>query len=511
MKRAVVLSDTIADMHYGGRQVFTKNASGLRLTYQLRKRNILTKPIYNFTAFTLQEFDHILESFSENKKHELVICLSTSFLATGIIKNKNSLETLYGVDIWGKDIYEKILLFCSLAKKKYKATVIMGGWVVHITPDKNISFECMLFKNAVDVFVIGDGTEIISKLCGYNTDIENHGTFIENKDTLAFIANSITDFSDEGSKPNIEDHINQQESLMTELAAGCIFSCSFCDYAYLGKKKHEFVRTYESLKKEFESNYKNFGTTVYTFTDNIMNDYPPKLEMLVKIKEELGIDIKWSGYARLDTIRNIQQVKLLQDSGMIATTFGVESFYKPAGPYIGKMTDGEKLKDSLRMIRQVFKDDLIISAAMIAGLPTETPEILNETYKYMNSTEGKYLIDNHVYSRLILFDNQGTKNEINAGRMNGDPFKDFKKNSPIDWTSPYGNSNLFSNLANKYNSNRKKAYIFAFNLPILQNLNLSLDTIINNKRNITDQPDLSSYINKKTSEKIKEYKQKILS
>ena len=299
---------------------------------------------------------------------------------------------------------------------------------------------------------------------------------------------------------------------MTELASGCIFSCSFCDYKSLGKKKYEFVRSYNSLKKEFESNYKNFGTTVYTFTDNIMNDYVPKLEMLIRIKEELKIDIKWSGYTRLDTINNIEQIKLLKNSGMIATTFGVESFCKTAGPYIGKMTDGEKLKDNLRRIREVFKDELIITVAMISGLPTETPEMLNKTREFLTSNEGKYLIDTYDFCRLILFDNQGTKNIINTKRMDGDPFKDFIKKSPIEWTSPWGNSELFANISSEFNIECMKDTdpIYAFNIPLLSSLDLSIENIFNIKKQRA-QLNLREYTKKKIPQKIKDYKAKVLS
>lgn len=509
MKRVLILSDTLRlDKGLSTKdkivpiQIFTKNASGLRLTNQIRKYGVEVKPIYNFSAFSIDEYDSIFKTFTENKTHELVVSISTSFIGYGIIKNKNPDEIISGIDIWG-DNYQKILLFCKLAKTKYNATIVMGGWAVKTATDT--------FKNAVDVFVTGDGSEIIAKLAGAKITLT--GKMINKKEYLHYISPAITDFSDQGSAPLLIDHINPQESLTTELASGCIFSCSFCNYGSLGKKKHEFVRSYESLKSEIESNYNNFGTTLYLFTDNIMNDYAPKLEMLVKIKDELGIDLRWTGYVRLDTIKNISQVQLLKDSGIVGATFGIESFCKTAGPYIGKMTDGERIKDHLRMFREVVKDDCIVTTSLIAGLPTETPEMFIKTYEYLTSEEGHHLVDSSDFSRLILFENQGTKNEINKARMNGDPFYQYIKKDAIDWSSPWGTSRIFEDIANKFIKKGIKNNLlgYAFNLPFLHNSGIGIEkTLYHVRNNINFLPEDIKNFQIQNQKNIEHYKQQVL-
>lgn len=511
MIKVVILTDTIFRNYHGEHhQVFTKNASGLRLSHQLRKRGIEVKPIYNFLSFSIDEISEILTRFSENKKHQLIICLSTSFLPYEVVANKDKdfkskYETVFGFN------FEKIYQVCQLSKTKFNSTLIVGGWLV-----KPPQIEVLKpLKHFVDCFVVGDGVDFITKLALPNFSLNNDsGNFVKKDQYTMFISKDIQDFSEQSSSPIVDDFIGYNEALTTEIASGCIFSCSFCNYASLGKKKKEFVRSYESLKQEIQFNYENFGTRVYTLTDNIVNDYQPKLEMLIRIREELGIDLRWSGYVRLDTIRDRSQAQLLKDSGLASATMGIESLCKTAGPYIGKMTDGEIIKDKLRMCREIWKDDVIISAAMIAGLPTESTDILQKNFEFITSDEGLKLIDTHVYSRLILFPNQGTKNEINKGRMDGNPFNQYIKKENDVWTSPWGDSEIFANLANQFNRKDNSIY-FAFNLPILHNLGTEVEDLIKTKRNTgtkkENKKELLESIIHNTTIKLNTYKQKMLS
>jgi radical SAM superfamily enzyme len=504
MNKIIILSDN----RYGFQSTkkieswFNKNAAALRLSNQLRKRNIYVKNVFHFLNFDILEFDSILEKISENKKYKIILCVCTSFIAVPW-NTQMHLSSDLNTTFFSED-FEKIFNFCLLAKHKYNSSIIFGGWGV----TENSILNYKKFKGLIDLFVEGDGVEILTKMYNTNYNIDkNFGQFKKTEVGLLYKSNSIKDFSDQSSLPISEDYINEGEALTTELASGCIFSCSFCDYKSLGKKKNEFMRSYDSLKKEIEYNYKTFGTRVYTFTDNIVNDNKEKLEMLIKIKDELKLDLRWVGYVRLDTIKNKEQAQLLKDSGLAGATMGIESLYKTTGPYIGKMTDGEIIKDKLQMCREIWKNDVIVTAAMIAGLPTETQEILIKNYEFLISKEGKNLIDTFVYTCLILYENQGTKNDINAKRMNGDPFKDYIKNSNMNWVSPWGTSTEYINLVKKFN---KESKLGAFMLPGKHNV---IDTIEKHILDIRTQNINVSWIklyNIHRLNKINEYKKKIL-
>lgn len=512
MKKVLILCDTrnIGSVEESDFPVFTKNSGGLRLSYQLRKKQIEVKTLYNFLEFSLHEFDNIFNSFSNNKKEEFVLCISTSFISSEFGRGKFFKSNNKPTDeLFLGDNFDKVLNVCRLAKFKYNATVVFGGWLVSYL----LNPYTKIFNKEVDVFVVNDGSDIIAKLAGYNiSSNELNGNFKTINNKLIFNANSIKDFTDQSSTPTLADFIDDDESLATELATGCIFSCSFCNYGSLGKKKNEFVRSYESLEKEIEHNYKNFGTRVYTFTDNMVNDYALKLEYLIKIKEKFNIDLRWSGFVRLDTIKTPQQAQLLKDSGLAGAALGIESFTKTTGPYIGKMTDGERLKDILRMCREIWKDDVIMASSFIAGLPTETHDSMNATYEFLTSDEGRNLIDRYAFELLRLYPNQGTKNEINAKRMEGDPFKDFIKNDDISWKSPWGTSESFNELKLKFNNFYKDERFVqhaAFSLPVLHSLSIKIEDRIKQIRKKDKPIDVKVFVDLNSS-KIKKYKDKVL-
>lgn len=440
MKTIILCSDMFAV----GRRYFTKTAANLRLTYLLRRKGIEVVPIHNFLAFTIEELDEILK---RHKHKGLVVGISTSFMHPTKTKSARNIKNGIMQDALPKEDQEKIIRFLFLAKQ-YGAVTTMGGWLV----DHGL-YYLSKFERLVDVFVTGLGDGVLESLANGETQRR----FVN-------VPEHIKDFSFHGSAPLPQDKIDFQESLTTELSTGCIFSCSFCGYALLGKKKNEFVRSYESLKEEFVSNYQNFGTTLYTFTDNIINDYPPKLEHVARIRDETGIDIQWVAYARLDTM-NPKQLQLIKDAGGIGLVFGLESFTKAAGPSIGKMTDGERLKDMLRMIKT--NSNIHVSSSFIAGLPNETIEQMHSTFEWLKSEEGQTLVDSYLWTTLSIMEGISNKNDINKGR--GDPFKDYIRYNPASWKSPWTTSQICNRLVAKFTKEHGNR-IGSFYIPMLHNV-----------------------------------------
>jgi radical SAM superfamily enzyme YgiQ (UPF0313 family) len=443
---------------------FIKSASILRLANELRNDGFDVTQIHHFLTFSYHELDIILQKFVASGGD--IVCISTSFLSGNHDLNEN--VTGWGINREGVDVYKHLIFLCATAKK-YKCRVIVGGW--EITEDKflrhsNWNFESL--KTVVDYFVLGNGSSIIKKVA-----LEQKINILSNK---LVSSDPITDYSNISSSPLPQDHIHIGEALSFEIAAGCVFSCHFCGYSALGKKKTEYMRRYESLRDEIKSNYENFGTLVYDITDNIINDYHEKINWLIRIREETDIPFRWCGYVRLDTIKNKEQADQLRDSGMAGALMGIESFTASTGRYIGKMTDGDRLKDILRMCRESWKDNVIISASMIAGLPTETEEQITETYNWLNTEEGKHLIDTCKFQLLHISLGNDTKNDINKNRNH--PFKDYKVVGNR-WISPWSNSDRISKMVNEMNKDKiNRNGIHSQSLTKIVNLGYDLEDVI---------------------------------
>jgi len=450
-----------------------KSASSLRLSYMLRNAGYEVMQVHNCLSFTSSEIETILESFS--KGEEVLVCVSTSFINTTFRKNAVfDLNAIQRGDLWGSAAFEFFIrLFDVVSKFGFRS--VMGGWEIEAYKfgrKDRFGWGFDILDKYVSYYIKGNDIDIIQKVCSDQT--VEYREICGSKYTEG---REISDYSDCSSAPLPTDMIMRDESLSTEIAAGCIFSCQFCNYAALGKKKYEFMRTYESLERELISNYENFGTRVYLLSDNIMNDYDEKLKFLIKIREKTGIDIRWTGYVRLDTIKRKEQAQLLLDSGIAGATFGIESLKKEAGPSIGKMTEKDRLLKSFEIFRSVIGNNAVTTGSFIAGLPTETPEDLIKTYEWLISKEGRDYLDTYVFTSLILYEDNENKNEINKSR--NDPFKDYvEKGSPMFWESPWGESSTYMDLARKFNNRSQGNLVGAFGLPFLHNIGLKIENSV---------------------------------
>ena len=91
-------------------------------------------------------------------------------------------------------------------------------------------------------------------------------------------------------------------------------------------------------------------------------------------------------------------IPLLYESGLRSVFFGIETFNKKAGQYIGRAMDANKLKDTLHEIKNNCSD-LLITAAFIIGLPGESWASIYKTVEWLEST--KCPIDSYILNPLI--------------------------------------------------------------------------------------------------------------
>jgi hypothetical protein len=455
-----------------------KNAAVLRISHSLRKSGYKVKQVHHCTIFSQDELRKIITDFSDGEK--VCVCVSTSFLAAGDRKNINAdsnKQNMMG-SAWGEKSFIFLLNIGKICKD-LNFPYLVGGWEVSKKKLQNNSvyWGFPVLSKFVTCFVDGKGIDIIEKVC--NDEPYKHELI--GPSTLAY-SEDIQDFSDCASTLTSEDIINEGESVCTEIAAGCIFSCSFCDYAALGKKKNQYTRTYDSFEREIIENYKNYKMSFYTLTDNIVNDTTEKIRYMIDVREKTGIDFKWTGYARLDTIQNKEHAILLKESGMVGASFGIESFYKETGAYIGKVTDKTRLLKSLEIMRNVFEDEAIFSGLFIAGLPKEPVDHMIETYEWLNSVDGRYYLDNYAYTALSIVSNNENKNEINKARNN--PFRDYVllSNDSRDWVSPWANGKQILELARKFTVERKNSMGDAFSLSVRVNSGAELSSLIKDIR-----------------------------
>ena len=215
------------------------------------------------------------------------------------------------------------------------------------------------------------------------------------------------------------DIILPGESLPMEIARGCIFSCAYCHFDLIGKRVGDWTKTPKTIRDELVRNYELFGTTHYMFSDELINESLPKLEMLADVVANLPFKIRYTSYARVDMIWRYPEMReLLLESGAVSLAFGIETFNERAGKAVGKGMHPDKVKETLARCKELWKDNIVVSSNFIVGLPGETEESIWETVDYLVSDQ--CALD--VFGFLPLFIREGEDGRPGS-KIDADPEK----------------------------------------------------------------------------------------
>lgn len=197
------------------------------------------------------------------------------------------------------------------------------------------------------------------------------------------------------------DFVRKNEVLSIETSRGCLFHCAFCSYPLLGRNKNhpDYHKKTENIAFEFSNNYKKWGTTKYMIVDDTFNESTSKLESVYQAIKQSQVDIEFSAYLRLDLLERFpEQIKLLKDMGLRSVFLGIETLNEKAGKSIGK--NSYKVIESLEKIRDIWKEDVVIYGSLIAGLPYENQDSINQWMDWIYNKD--HLIQFYVISPLDI-------------------------------------------------------------------------------------------------------------
>lgn len=201
------------------------------------------------------------------------------------------------------------------------------------------------------------------------------------------------------------DYIQPDEILSIELSRGCRFQCKFCSFSILGVKD-DYTRCDESVYQELLENYERWGTTMYSITDETVNDYTEKLEKFAKVVERLPFKPHFQGFIRGDLLAaKPEQWEPLWRMGLWSHFYGIETLNNDAGKYVGKGMKTERLKEGLIAAREWFQKQGLYKAtiAFIIGLPYETEESFLDGIDWMKKHMPRQSV---LFSPLTIMHNQ---------------------------------------------------------------------------------------------------------
>ena len=194
------------------------------------------------------------------------------------------------------------------------------------------------------------------------------------------------DLKEYGNRYKNNDYLSSKDVLTIETSRGCRFACKFCSFPYIGIKE-DTSRSEESLYRELNENYQKWGITNYTIADDTFNDRTEKIIKLKNAVSRLNFTPNFSGYIRLDLFKSHpEQLELLAECNMWGHFYGIETFNHETGKIIGKGMHPDIIKELLLNTRDYFlKNDkhYRCQISMIAGLPKESLEQINESQEWL--------------------------------------------------------------------------------------------------------------------------------
>lgn len=394
-----------------------RSAGSHRIASFLRQHGLDIEVVDFAPSWKFEEFKQLIQSRMTS---------SMKFVGLGALFNMNT-ETLQRSFAWLKQTYPDVLLVAGST----------DFYNLHFIP--------------VDYMVVGYGElailEILKGTAKFTEEIiDNEGNTRRTVHALKqYPAYPMRNLSVDYEK---RDFMQPFEHTTIETSRGCRFKCAFCTYAVLGVKD-DHTRCSDDFRDNLMRNYDNYGLHRYSISDETFNDHSEKIIKYADVVESLPFKPNFGGYIRPDLLHtrpnDVEHLARMQFNGQY---YGVESFNRPSAAAIGKGMHPDKIKQTLLDTKDYFMKHNGYyrgTISLIAGLPHETEETLNETKKWCDEhwrtnhlTIGPLMIvsthDNVKQSTLsTTYEKQGYSlidmNETRIDDSHPDLVKIFQSNS----------------------------------------------------------------------------------
>jgi hypothetical protein len=369
-----------------------------KAAYSLREAGFEVSVIYNAHTFSIDEMKHTLQHLVSDKT--LFVGINNFFysdVSNPLFYLKTSSEHSYpdsGTLLpHGKQYNDDIVKL--IKSKSPNCKLVLGGpSATDMAQNKVFNYVVMGYA---ETSIVNLAQHLLDKSVKLNKSYKSiYGPVIINDlkaDDYDF-SRCVMRFSD-------NDAILPGETLVTEIARGCIFRCSFCSYPLNGKKKMDYMRDINLLRDELIDNYERFGVTRYILSDDTVNDSPEKCQMLQELAESLPFQLEWHGFLRLDLITaHPETMEQLYRSGLRSAFFGIETFDNLAAKSIQKGGNKTKQIETVREMKRRYGNTISIHGNFICGLPHESVQSITDTMDFLLSEENP--LDSWFYGALSI-------------------------------------------------------------------------------------------------------------
>jgi hypothetical protein len=370
----VILFTDVADTSGYG-----KYAGTYKVATEIRNAGYTCQIVDLFSKFSYEQLEKILDKFVTSETILIGFSCTLMEKRVGLYGSKSA--KVYN---FGRPNEEVASLMQFAKRKNLKLKTVAGGARINSVSNWPFIDYTVINKGDVAIIKLIEHLKFGSNLPG--TKVVGHSIMIDGSSQDYFYTQE--QFAGSKILYQPQDIILPGEVLPIEVSRGCIFSCSYCHFDLIGKRIGDWQKTVDSLKEELIRNYELYGTTEYMVSDELINESMPKMNLVHEAFTTLPFDIKYTSYARLDLIHAFpEQRDMIQESGAVSITFGIETMSEIAGKKAGKGLGPKRVKETLNYCSDTWKSKIVTSSNFIVGLPGETEESLRSTVDWLVSND----------------------------------------------------------------------------------------------------------------------------
>jgi radical SAM superfamily enzyme YgiQ (UPF0313 family) len=159
-----------------------------------------------------------------------------------------------------------------------------------------------------------------------------------------------------------------------EVGRGCPYKCTFCSTKVFFQRRFRF-RSTEAIIAELRKIKQQYSNSRLEFVHDMFTTNRRLVEELCRQLIDSGLDVEWACSARTDRIDD-DLLDLMVKAGCRRVFFGVESGSEAVQRDIKKGLTPENIK---RSVRSAWERGIGVTASLIIGFPSETPDDLADT------------------------------------------------------------------------------------------------------------------------------------
>jgi radical SAM superfamily enzyme YgiQ (UPF0313 family) len=188
--------------------------------------------------------------------------------------------------------------------------------------------------------------------------------------------------------PPLMKHFVYRHFGTIDTSRGCPFSCSFCTIINVQGRQMR-ARDAGTLAAAIEANYRATGTHHYFLTDDDFarnRDWRAVLTELIRLREEVGIPLRFLMQADVLAHRIPDFVELSRRAGCFQVFIGMESLNPQSLADGGKRQN--RVADYAAMIETWRAAGILTHVGYIIGFPSDSPESVREDVRTLRDTLG---------------------------------------------------------------------------------------------------------------------------